>query len=158
MSGLSDAQEVTILNSAFAGTLYLRFLTGTAGQTANDDGTLPSGCTEVTGLTFTPTGGIIPGSYWNSAVGGSPTTKSVPRALNSPISASKGTTWTSTGYCWTSSSGTISSANLVSSGVWVDTNSVPIVVTTGASVPFEITSTAPIIERLGDPPPGVNPT
>lgn len=166
MAGLSNAREAALLDSTFSGTLRLRLLqwTGASGQgagvTVNDDGTLPAGLQEISGSGY-PSGGLsVPGSSWNSAVAGAPTIKTCPTVAASPLTFTpSGGTWTDiASYAWTSDTNSITSANFVSSGVFVDDNDDPHVFTLGDGEPLQITSSNPITERLGDPPSGVNPT
>lgn len=158
MTGLSDRREAAILDTTFGvDPLYLRLLTGAAGQTVNDDGTFPSGCAELSTGGYAPL--AVPAAAWNAAVGGSPSAKSVPNVVNSPLSFTPtGVGWDLCGYCWTTDSAAITSANLESSGVFSDISGTPIVRHVSAGQPFEITNLVPITERLGDPPAGVNPT
>ncbi len=89
---------------------------------------------------------------------GAPTIKTVPTNAASPLSFTF--TAIKTGLCayaWTSNSSTISSSNYISGGVFIDNTLTPILIDVPANTPFQITSSNPITERLGDPPAGVNP-
>ena len=162
MTGLSDAREVATLDSIFSGTLYLRLLQwngavgGGAGLTVNDDGTLPANVAEPT------TGGYAPLSVsaasWAAAVAGAPTTKTVPNAAHSPLQfVPSGAAWNLCGYAWTTDTNAITSSNYVSGGVFVDSLNVPMIYHVADGEPLKFTDTYPIVERLGDPPVGVNP-
>lgn len=157
MAGFSDAREAAILNSEFNQTLYLRLFTGTAGLCVNDNGTLPSGLTELNTGGYAPL--QVPAAAWASAIAGAPSIKTVPNPAHSPLSFTpSGATWAICAYAWTTDTAAISSSNYIAGSVLVDVNSVPIVYTVGDGQPFEFTDQYPITERLGDPPVGVNPT
>lgn len=156
MVGFSNAREAAILDAQYNTTLYLRLLTGTAGQCVNDDGTLPAGCTELTTGGYAPLS--VPAAAWNSAVGGSPTTKTVPNAGHSPLSFTPtGAIWHVCAYAWTTDNSAISAGNFVSTGVMVDVNNTPMLETVLDGQTLSFTNQYPIVERLGDPPIGVNP-
>lgn len=157
MAGLSDAREAAILDSTFSGSLYLRLFEGTAGLAVNDNGTLPAGLTEVATGGYAPL--LVPAAAWASAIAGAPTIKTVPNPAHSPLQFTpSGANWNVCAYAWTTDTATISSSNFVSGGVFVDQNSTPLVYPVLDGTPLDFTSAAPITERLGDPPAGVNPT
>lgn len=158
MTGLSDAREAAILNAEFTSTTYLRLLSGTAGQSMNDNGTFPAGCTEVTGGAYAPL--AIPTSYWAAAIAGSPTIKTLPSPAHSPLTFTpSGSSWNVCGWALTTNTSAITSANLIFSAIFVDVSSVPMVHHVGDGEPLTFTDTYPLIVRLGDTPAtGVNPT
>lgn len=158
MAGLSDAQEVSVLNTLFNQSLYLRLLTSTvAGTCMNDNGTFPAGLAEVSTGGYSPL--LVTAAKWNSAVAGSPSYKTVPNSANSPLQFTpSGASWNLTAYAWTTDNSTITSSNFISGGVFVDSGNNPIVYPVLAGQPFQITDSYPIVERLGDAPSGVNPT
>lgn len=161
MVGLADAKEAALLDSSalFGQTLYLRLLQGSvAGTTVNDNGTLPSGVTEVSTGGYTPR--QVLSTAWGAAAGGSPSTKRLPAVGGTAITFTPtgGATWTLCGYCWTTDSGTIAAGNLVSSGVMIDQTLAVALRTVNAANPFSVADATPLIERLGDPPAGTNPT
>lgn len=157
MAGLSDVREAAVLDSVFNQTLFLRLFTGTAGLCVNDDGSLPVGLAELSTGGYAPLS--VPSAAWSAAIGGAPSIKTVPNAAHSPLSFTpSGAAWDICAYAWTTDSATISSSNYVSGGVLVDVNSAPCVQHVLDGQPFTFTNTYPIVERLGDPPVGVNPT
>jgi len=157
MGGLSDAREKAILDSEFSSSVYLRLLTGAAGQEMNDNGTFPAGLSEVTGGGYAPR--LISSASWASAVAGNPSIKTMPNPAHSPITFTpSGASWDICGFAFTSDNSTISSSNLLYSGVLVDVVNAPTLYHVGDGTPFSITDQYPIVVRLGDPPAGVNPT
>lgn len=165
MSGLSDTKEAALLDSTFGQTLYLRLLEWDGantndgiGITANDDGTLPTNVTEVSTGGYTAL--AVASTDWADAVGGAPSFKQVPKSGGSALTFTPtgGATWDICGYCWTTDAAAISSANLVSSGVMIDSNGDPCVQHVTGAAPLSITDLQPIVERFGDTPAGVDPT
>lgn len=157
MTGFSDAREAAILDTQFSSAVYLRLFTGVAGLQVGDDGSIPGGLAELSTGGYAPL--LVSAASWASAIGGSPSVKTVPNPTHSPINFTpSGVTWQVCSYAWTSDANAVTASNLISSGVFADVNSTPIVYTVLPGVPLSFTNAFPIVERLGDPPPGVNPT
>ncbi len=164
--GFTTQTEANLLNSSelFGSTRYLRLLqwTGTAGLGSgvelNEDGTLPANVSEPS------TGGYtyhqVLTTDWATVQQGAPTTKQWPKIGGTGVTytPSGGASWDIIGYCWTSDTAAISSSNVKSSGLMVDQNGDPATVHVDGSHPLTFDQNFPIVERLGDPPPGVDPT
>lgn len=164
--GFASGVEAALLDSVglFGTTRYLRLLQWSgdpnvgAGQELNEDGSLPPNMAEPT------TGGYavqtVLSSAWGDAVAGAPTTKQFPKAGGTGITYTPtgGASWKICGYAWTTTNAVVSSSNVISSGVMLDATGAPALVTVDGSHPLVISETYPIIERLGDPPSGLDPT
>lgn len=153
MSGFTDATEQAILDNATVGlgrTLYLGLYkwTGTAGagagQTANDDGTLPANVAEVN------TGGYarltVTSGNWNAATGTSPASKQTNTTLS----------WTASGAAFGELSGwglyTASTGGTpVCIGTLTNSSGTATSVTVNSGETFQFDATNPIKVQLGNP-------
>lgn len=163
---LASQTEANLLNSAalFGATRYLRLLqwNGTAGQgtgtSLNEDGSLPANVTEPT------TGGYaahqVLSSEWGAAVAGAPSEKVWPGTgqLGYTFTPTGGASWNIIGYAWTTNNSAITSANVISFGVMLDSLGDPATVTVDNTHPLAFNTVFPIIERFGDCPSGLDPT
>lgn len=164
--GFTTQTEANLLTSVtlFGATRYLRLIqwSGSAASWVatdlNEDGSLPATMAEVS------TGGYavhtVPASEWSTPNQAAPTTIQWPKTGTTGVTytPSGGATWKVCAYAWTTNTNPVTSANVIASGVMVDSTGAACLLTVDATHPLTINDTYPIIERLGDPPPGVDPT
>lgn len=163
---LASGIEANLLDSAslFGSTRYLRLLcwTGTtpsdgAGITLNEDGSLPANVAEASWGGYAAR--LTVSTEWNAAVAGAPTLKQWPSAATGDVTftASSGS-GDVCAYAWTTSNAAFGVTQVISFGVMLDSNGAAAVVHVDSTHPLTFNSVTPIIERLGDPPPSVDPT
>lgn len=167
MAGALDSKEAELLDSIalFGVPRYLRLIEYVgpdpnlaAGLTVSDTGVFPTNTQEVTAGWYSPR--LVDNSEWANAVQGAPTEKKVPKLGGTDIgfTPSGGAEHDICGYCWTTNTAAITSANCFWSGVILDPTGVPSVKHIDATHPLIFTDQQPIVERFGDPPIGVDPT
>lgn len=164
----SAAEEVARLQALFgSATRYLRLLVY-GGNASGAPGLLPDKSGAMPALLGEPTdGGYAPiavtPAMWATPVAGNPgpSTMQVPKAGGLPLGwTPSGASWHNvTGYAWTSDANPISPTNFLGASAFIDRGTLlPTTFDIPDGKPFQWTETAPLVERVGGTPPGVNPS